>query len=131
MINFSENDLRYIEMNIDENIKILELKTPNDLEQYVIEELLTNGYRDINSLIKFKNDLEFANESKNINKQVEEYCIWIMGMWLHLRFNDEVEDLNNISYANDEYCSIYEKIIRDKDGNKRYCGDGIIFYDAE
>ena len=128
MIKLSENDIKYIENRINEDIEILQLQNPTKIQHYAIERLSEYEYN-IVSLNTLKRHLKIANDNKEINKQVEEYCIWIMGMWMELRFGEEVEELD-APYIDDGYRSIYGKIRRNENDEIRYNGDGITFYDA-
>lgn len=121
MIKFSDSNLEYIKENVLRSIEIIQKDNPNEIESYAKENFkeIDISFERLNNLL---NSLEYANSDDKINQEVEEFCIWGIGMWVDINFDIDVEDLH---YENNEsYIDLYQKIMCDENGNRRYKGYG-------
>lgn len=112
MIKFNNKELDYIEESMENVLDIWNNGTKEELKQYIKD----IGGKELDTvLLAHNNDwfsIDLINTNTYINKEIKDFCLNALGMWVFIDLVDTIEEL--MEYIPDEmYCCIYKKIVND------------------
>lgn len=122
MIKFTQNDIKYLKLELIKVMDIWENGTKEELKNY-IEDCTCNSLETV-LILHVDNDwslLDRANTDKRVNELVEKFCNDALGIWYWDHIDCETALEVNEYIKNMDYCNLYMSIYHNEENELEVC----------
>lgn len=113
MINLTEKEANYCIETFKKLLEDKENYEKKDDYRYYLDNLDEDYINEAKELLKMDLNIDRVNKWKTLNDRFISTFFWLMDMWMWLDSDYSIDEVKSL-VKDEDYCSIYEKIINQR-----------------